>query len=93
MLAILVAAAMNSGALQERTLNVFAAASLTEAFTAIGKRYEAGHPGLKVEFSFAGSQVLASQINHGAPADVFASASIKNLGERSTRRAAFGFLY
>jgi molybdate transport system substrate-binding protein len=56
-------------------LTVFAAASLTESFTQIGKDFEAANPGSKVTFSFAGSSALATQINQGAPADVFAAAS------------------
>ncbi len=58
-----------------RVLNVFAAASLTDAFTEIGKNFEAANPGLKVTFNFAGSQALRTQIEEGAPADVFASAN------------------
>jgi molybdate transport system substrate-binding protein len=57
------------------TVNVFAAASLTEAFTQIGKDFEAANPGSKVTFNFAGSSALATQIDQGAPADVFAAAS------------------
>ncbi len=57
------------------TVTVFAAASLTEAFTRIGKDFEAANPGATVTFNFAGSSALATQINEGAPADVFASAS------------------
>jgi molybdate transport system substrate-binding protein len=60
-------------------VTVFAAASLTEAFTAIGKDFEAANPGAKVTFSFAGSSALATQINQGAPADVFASAAPANM--------------
>ena len=56
------------------TLTVFAAASLTSAFTELGRTLEAAHPGLTVQFNFAGSQQLAAQIEQGAPADVFASA-------------------
>ncbi|MFI7076251.1 molybdate ABC transporter substrate-binding protein [Micromonospora sp. NPDC049903] len=56
-------------------LTVFAAASLTESFTRIGRDFEAAHEGVKVTFSFAGSSALATQINQGAPADVFASAA------------------
>jgi molybdate transport system substrate-binding protein len=63
------------------TINVFAAASLTEAFTTLGKQFEAAHPGVKVVFNFGPSSGLAEQINQGAPADVFASASTKNMDE------------
>lgn len=60
---------------EPRTLNIFAAASLTDAFTEIGKKFEAANPGAKVSFNFAGSQALRTQIEEGAPADVFASAN------------------
>jgi molybdate transport system substrate-binding protein len=54
---------------------VLAAASLTEAFTQIGKDFEAKNPESKVTFSFGSSATLATQIVQGAPADVFAAAS------------------
>ncbi|HQV27719.1 MAG TPA: molybdate ABC transporter substrate-binding protein [Thermoflexales bacterium] len=56
-------------------LTVFAAASLTGAFGDIGKRFESAHPGIKVQFNFAGSQALRTQIEQGAAADIFASAN------------------
>ena len=59
---------------QTTTLVVYAASSLTAAFTAIGAEFEAGHPDVKVAFNFAGSQTLSTQIEHGAAADVYASA-------------------
>jgi len=62
-----------------QTLTVFAAASLTGAFGDIGKAFEAANPGVTVKFSFAGSQVLRTQIEQGAPVDVFASADHKNM--------------
>ena len=55
--------------------NVFAAASLTDAFNEVGKTFEAANPGAKIAFNYAGSQQLAQQIGQGAPADVFASAN------------------
>ncbi|WP_280309675.1 molybdate ABC transporter substrate-binding protein [Nocardia abscessus] len=61
------------------TVTVFAAASLTETFTELGKRFEAAHPGVRVVYSFAASSALAEQIVQGAPADVFASAAPKNM--------------
>lgn len=59
------------------TLTVLAAASLTESFTELGLLFESRHPGVKVTFNFAGSQQLAQQLDQGAEADVFASASKK----------------
>lgn len=61
------------------TVTVFAAASLTEAFTEIGSRFETEHEGVTVEFNFAASSDLAAQITEGAPADVFASADESNM--------------
>jgi molybdate transport system substrate-binding protein len=60
-------------------INVFAAASLQEAFTKLGTQFEAAHPGTKVVFNFGPSSGLAEQIGQGAPADVFASASTKTM--------------
>lgn len=61
------------------TLNVFAAASLTESFTEIGMKFQAAHPGVTVKFNFAGSPTLVQQITGGAAADVFASADLPNM--------------
>jgi molybdate transport system substrate-binding protein len=61
------------------TLTVFAAASLTESFTALGKEFEAQHSGVTVKFSFAGSSGLVQQLTNGAKADVFASADQANM--------------
>jgi molybdate transport system substrate-binding protein len=62
---------------------VLAASSLTESFTALGKAFEAEHPGTTVSFSFAASSELATQIEQGAPADVFASASPATMAQVS----------
>lgn len=56
-------------------VTVFAASSLQESFTAIGKQFEKDHPGVHVKFSFGASSALAQSITQGAPADVFAAAS------------------
>ena len=58
---------------------MYAAASLTDAFTEIGKAFEADQPGVTVVLNFGGSQNLRTQIEQGAPADVFASANIKEM--------------
>lgn len=57
------------------SITVLAAASLTETFTTIARRFESQHPGVTVVLSFGGSSTLATQIAQGAPADVFAAAS------------------
>jgi molybdate transport system substrate-binding protein len=62
-----------------RTLTIFAAASLTGAFQAIAKDYEIAHPGVMVNLNFAGSQILRTQLEQGAIADIFASADHKNM--------------
>lgn len=58
---------------------VFAASSLTGAFTEIGGAFSKAHPSATVTFNFAGSSDLVTQINGGAPADVFASADDSNM--------------
>ena len=60
-------------------IKVFAAASLTAAFDELGPRFTAASGGTKVTFNFAGSQALATQIQQGAPADVFASADTTSM--------------
>ena len=64
---------------EAKTLTVFAAASLTESFTALGKQFETAHPGVTVKFSFDGSSTLVQQLTNGAKADVFASADQTNM--------------
>lgn len=57
-----------------RSIVVFAAASLKPAFTEISEQFKADNPGADTDFDFAGSSELATQLTHGATADVFASA-------------------
>ena len=76
--------AVGCGSSQATTLVVYAASSLTEAFTAIGAAFEERHAGVRVVFNFAGSQALSTQIEHGAAADLFAAADtvhVDRLGE------------
>jgi molybdate transport system substrate-binding protein len=74
-------ASTSSSAAQTGTITVLAASSLKGTFTQLGKQFEAAHPGDTVKFSFGASSALATQINSGAPADVFASASTKNMDQ------------
>jgi molybdate transport system substrate-binding protein len=60
-------------------LLVFAASSLREAFTDLARAFERQHPGVSIELNLAGSQELRTQIENGAPADVFASADWKQM--------------
>lgn len=61
------------------TVTVFAASSLTAAFTEIGESFTAASPDAEVVFNFAASSELVTQIREGAPADVFASADVSNM--------------
>lgn len=58
---------------------VFAAASLKAPFTELGSKFSKANPGVTVEFSFAGSSSLVTQLTQGDRADVFASADIANM--------------
>lgn len=62
-----------------RVLAVFAASSLTDAFAQLETEFERANPGVDVTVSTAGSQALRVQIEHGAPADVFASANAAHM--------------
>lgn len=72
-----------SSAASSKALVVFAASSLSDTYTSLGKTFEAAHPGVLVKFSFGGSSTLVDQLREGAPADVFASADRQNM-EKAT---------
>ncbi|MFG2352921.1 molybdate ABC transporter substrate-binding protein [Streptomyces sp. NPDC048521] len=72
------------------TVTVFAAASLKESFTTLGKQFEKRHPGTEVSFNFGGSDTLAANITGGAPADVFAAASPKTMAIVTDAKDAVG---
>ncbi len=59
------------------TVDVFAASSLTDAFTELEERFEADNPGVDIRLNLAGSDTLRRQIDDGAEAHVFAPASIE----------------
>ena len=62
---------------KRRELTVFAATSLRDPFGKLAEAFERSHPGVQVRFNFAGSQELRRQMEQGAPADVFASADLR----------------
>ena len=68
-------AAGGGGEGETGTLTVFAASSLTDAFGELEERFEEQNPGVEVRQSFESSSTLLTQIQQGAPADVFASAA------------------
>jgi molybdate transport system substrate-binding protein len=61
------------------TASVFAAASLTDSFKALGTSFQAAHSGTTIQLNFAGTPTLVTQIEQGASADVFASADTTNM--------------
>lgn len=63
----------------ERTVTVLAAASLTDVFGSLARRYERAHPGTQVRVSFGGSSALAQQVIRGADADVLATADASTM--------------
>lgn len=73
-LGLLAACSGGDGDDGRRTIDVLAAASLTEPFTEIAEQLEADDPDLDVRLSFAGSADLVAQVEAGAPADVLATA-------------------
>jgi molybdate transport system substrate-binding protein len=75
---------------KEDKLVVFAAASLRDAFTALGENFEREHPGVTVSFNFAGTQELRTQVEQGASADVFASADQKHMAELVRQKLVAG---
>ena len=72
------------------SISVFAAASLTASFTEIAAAFEKENPRVKVTLSFAGSSTLVTQIQNGAPADVFASADQSNMDRLAKARLIHG---
>ena len=79
--AMLVSGPHQAHAQQGQELTVAAALSLKGAFEEAGARYQGGRPGERILFNFAASGVLQRQIEGGAPADVFASASPREMDD------------
>ncbi len=68
-----------NAAQNEQSLTVFAASSLTDAFTEIAEAFATEFPDAEIIFNFASSSTLATQLAEGAPADVFASANERQM--------------
>ncbi|WP_437799300.1 molybdate ABC transporter substrate-binding protein [Sorangium sp. So ce693] len=79
-----------ASAQREDKLVVFAAASLRDVFTALGEDFKRSYPGVEVTFNFAGTQELRTQLEHGAAADVFASADQRHMDELVKSQRAAG---
>jgi molybdate transport system substrate-binding protein len=76
---VLAPACSDGGDEGDETLRVFAASSLTDAFTDLGPQFEAEHPGVRVVFNFAASSALGAQLEQGAPADVLVTADAETM--------------
>lgn len=70
-----------SGAKLSGSITVLAASSLTDTFSTIADQFKSAHPGASITFSFGASSDLATEIQQGNPADVFASASTKTMDQ------------
>ncbi|MEY4340101.1 MAG: molybdate transporter substrate-binding protein [Actinomycetota bacterium] len=75
----------NDASQQSGSITVAAATSLTNAFNAITSAFEAANPGTSVTMSFGASSTLATNINDGAPIDVFAAADAKNIDKVASK--------
>ena len=61
------------------SVSVYAASSLTKVYTALAAKFQAAFPGVNVKISYGSSTTLATQINAGAPVDIFASADVPDM--------------
>ncbi len=78
-LGLLGAGCGGSGSSASASITVFAAASLTDAFTELGDGFEEANEGAEVTFNFAASSTLVTQVVEGAPADVVATADTSTM--------------
>ena len=79
-----------AGAAPPKTVTVFAAASLTQAFTSMEPSFERANPGYRLQFNFAGTPTLLTQLEQGAHADVFASADQANMARATAAQLVDG---
>ncbi|MEJ6577671.1 MAG: molybdate ABC transporter substrate-binding protein [Actinomycetota bacterium] len=71
-----------------KNINVFAASSLQGEYSALTKKFVAAHPGVKINISYGSSATLASQINSGAPFDIFVSADESSMASAGSEIAS-----
>lgn len=90
LLAMLLTMGCGRPAAPHDAVRVFAAASLRESFLALGAEFRADHPQVALDFVFAGSSTLASQIVHGAEAAVFAAADEASMSRLATAHLVDG---
>jgi molybdate transport system substrate-binding protein len=79
LLAVLAGCGGSASAGPRTTLNVYAAASLKDAFAAEDAQFQSQNPGVTVQLTLNGSNVLEAQLAQGATGDVFASADLANM--------------
>jgi molybdate transport system substrate-binding protein len=72
------------------SITVSAGSSLTEAFNQIGRQFQKRYKGATVTFNFGSSSTLETQVQQGAPVDVFASADTTNMDKLVTAGDASG---
>lgn len=89
-LAVLSACAPATTTMRVTELVVYAASSLSDTYTTLGKAFDDAHPGSTVKFSFDGSSTLVDQLKQGAPADVFASADRPNMAKATAANLMSG---
>src|SRR5258708_3812749 len=82
--------APSASAQATKTLTVFAASSLTDAFNEIKTGFEQANPGVTVAYSFGASNMLATKLAQGAPADIFASANAAQMNAAITAKRIAG---
>ncbi len=73
-----------------KTLTIFAASSLTDAFNEIKPAFEQANPGVTITYSFGASNTLVTQLSQGAPADIFASANAAQMNNAITAKRIAG---
>src|SRR5258706_6276338 len=73
-----------------KTLTIFAASSLTDAFNEIKTAFEKANSGVTIAYSFGASNALATQLSQGAPADIFASANATQMNAAITAKRIAG---